>query len=341
MARGTAISWTHYELPDGTISRGNTWNFLRGCSVVSEECRFCYAMYLASTAKMSDPGKPYAGLARRRATGLAQWTGEVQFVRERLADPLRWTKPSYTFVNSMSDWAHANVPFAVVAAAFGVVAAAQDHQFQFLTKRAERMLEFFGWLDREAGVAGQSPIDYCLQAALPHLDDWMPTKTGDQRLSVLRKRAEGNTWPLFNAWMGTSVGLQDYAHRAILLKRTPAAVRFVSAEPLLGPVDFTRCVMPDGTVENALDGAGAIDQIITGAESGDPDKARPMDVQWVRDIKDAVKAHGRCFYHKQDAVNGRKIETPEVDGQRWKEMPGYRPGERPVAAGATQGDIFG
>ena len=141
----TNIEWTD-----------RSWNFLRGCSRVSEGCRNCYAELVA--LRFSGKGLPYEGLAVRAKSGGARWTGEVRFVRKKLADPLRWQKPQRIFVNSMSDLFHEGVPFEVLAAAFGVMACARRHTFQILTKRPERGLAFCRWLEDLAANRNTTPI---------------------------------------------------------------------------------------------------------------------------------------------------------------------------------------
>ena len=127
--RDGGITWTE-----------ETWNPIRGCSRVSEGCRNCYAERVA--ARFSGPGQPYEGLIQITSGG-PRWNGKVAFVEERLADPLRWKKPRMIFVNSMSDLFHESLSNEQIAAIFGVMAAAPQHTFQVLTKRARRMREWF------------------------------------------------------------------------------------------------------------------------------------------------------------------------------------------------------
>lgn len=115
-----------------------TWNPVRGCSRVSEGCRNCYAEGIAR--RFSKPGLPYAGLIAK--TG--QWNGVIKIVEEKIYEPIRWRKPSRIFVNSMSDLFHENLPFDEIDRIFAVMALCPQHTFQILTKRPERMLEWFG-----------------------------------------------------------------------------------------------------------------------------------------------------------------------------------------------------
>jgi protein gp37 len=283
-----------------------TWNCIRGCSRVSTGCERCYAEGVA--ARFSGPGQPYEGLALRKASGPA-WTGEVRFVPEHLGDPLRWQRPRRVFVNSMSDLFHEKVTNEQIAAIFGVMAASPQHTFQVLTKRPERMVEWFKWVaSRELPLRTlkHSPMIVCALEAQEILGAQWTTKL--PRL-----------WPLPNVWMGVSCENQKAANERVpLLLQTPAAVRFVSAEPLLGPIDFTR---PAEIEERALD------WVIVGGESGPG--ARPCDVAWIRSIAEQCQEAGTACFVKQlgakpvrDVVPTGNFRTH--DGRRQYEMTGER-----------------
>ncbi len=117
----------------------STWNPVRGCTRVSEGCRFCYAERIA--ARFSGKGMAYEGLAKSTKAG-PRWTQEVLPVPELLNEPLKWKKPRRIFVNSMSDLFHEKVELSYIQEVFAVMQKADKHQFQVLTKRAERLLEF-------------------------------------------------------------------------------------------------------------------------------------------------------------------------------------------------------
>ena len=210
---------------------GKVWNPLRGCSRKSSGCEKCYAERVAH--RFSGPGQPYEGLTRLTKKGPV-WTGEVRTVPENLSEPLRWRKPAKIFVNSMSDLFHEDVPFEFIAAVFGVMAAAREHTFQVLTKRPERMPLFFEWLTGEGalGYTWQTLYGYARAAGVPK--------------KLLRGRMGSPwPWPLPNVWLGTSCEDQATADARIPeLLRCPAAVRWVSAEPLLGPIDFGEWIQP-------------------------------------------------------------------------------------------------
>jgi protein gp37 len=280
VADKTGIEWTDA-----------TWNPVRGCSRISEGCRHCYAETMA--ARFSGPGQPYEGLAKRgTSTGWhAKWTGEVRMVPEHLADPLRWRKPRRIFVNSMSDLFHEALTNEQIAAVFGVMAAAPRHTFQVLTKRAERMRDWFRWVAGERlplRTIQYSPRLVCAVAAKDHGVD-------------VGSVAEPRSWPLPNVWLGVSVENQLAADTRIKhLLATPAAIRFLSCEPLLGPIQLG-CEVA-GEFEFFEHGLGAgrlgwVDWVIAGCESGRG--ARPAQVDWYRSLRDQCAAAGVPFFLKQ------------------------------------------
>ena len=287
MGDGTGISWTDA-----------TWNPVRGCSRISEGCRHCYAERVA--ARFSDEGQPYHGLAVRKLKVIsddeqrteARWTGEVRLVPEHLADPLRWHKPRRIFVNSMSDLFHERLTNEQIAAVFGVMAASPQHTFQALTKRARRMREWFAWYQPGA-------VDRIANA----LDDALIANGADFRSrSAINRASRDATWPLPNVWLGVSVENQNAADdRVSDLLTTPAAVRFISAEPLLGPTSLWAFI--DGELRNkSLSALGSgplpgLDWVIAGCESGPG--ARPCDVTWLRSIRDQCAAARVAFFLKQ------------------------------------------
>ena len=127
-SQSSKIEWTE-----------STWNPVRGCTRVSEGCRFCYAERIA--ARFSGKGMAYEGLAKNTKAG-PRWTQQVLPIRELLNEPLKWKKPRRIFVNSMSDLFHEKVELSYIQDVFSVMKEANWHQFQVLTKRAERLLEF-------------------------------------------------------------------------------------------------------------------------------------------------------------------------------------------------------
>lgn len=274
-----------------------TWNPVRGCLRVSEGCRNCYAEIVA--ARLSGPGQPYEGFANRD-NPKSKWTGKVALIESALTLPLNWKKPKRIFVNSMSDLFHESLPDEAIDKVFAVMALAPQHTFQILTKRPERMMAYLSALRTLSGVADAvQPMrkDNRAVGPLPHLD-------GGERW-----------WPLSNVWLGVSVEDQAAADSRIPhLLATPAAVRFLSCEPLLGPLhlrnflvrgdDCLRHVDPMAAALLAMgeeNGSAwvrqAIDWVIVGGESGR--HVRPMHPDWARSLRDQCAAAGVPLFFKQ------------------------------------------
>lgn len=248
-----------------------TWNPVTGCSKVSQGCKHCYA--LREWPRLSANSKTvYFGRAFT----------DVRFHPERLDQPLRWTKPRMIFVNSMSDLFHEDVPDEFIDRVFAVMALAKRHTFQVLTKRPERMLQYMQRLGRSAKILDTAArtLGYTFEF------------NGQYLVS----------WPLANIWLGVSIEDQAAAHERIpLLLQTPAAVRWISAEPLLGLIDLREVVMPDGDslgtyLHNDGEQAG-IDWVVVGGESGP--NARPMHLDWARSLRDQCLAAGVPYLFKQ------------------------------------------
>ncbi len=259
MPQRSSIEWTDA-----------TWNPVRGCSRVSEGCRNCYAELIA--ARFSGPGQAYEGLARRTTAG-PRWTGRVQLVERHLEDPLRWRDRRRIFVNSMSDLFHEALTDEQIDRVFAVMAHAPQHTFQVLTKRPGRMRDYvIAAADRVAAAAHDLADTHDLSAA-------------------------DSAWPLPNVWLGVSTEDQAAADERIPpLLATPAAVRFISAEPLLGPMELSG----NGTwwTENGVpNGPRRLDWVIVGGESGPG--ARPMDLAWARAIVAQGRAAGVPVFVKQ------------------------------------------
>lgn len=259
-----------------------TWNPVRGCTVVSEGCRNCYAMKQAH--RFSGPGQPYEGLTEIGNHG-PRWNGNIRLVPEVLDAPTRWKKPRRIFVNSMSDLFHEDVPTRFIARVFEVMAACPQHTFQILTKRPERI---------DSVLYGEEGAFYLGGG------DYLPS-----------------------VWIGVSVENQQTADERIpLLLSIPAAVRWVSAEPLLGPTDLTNLTVRTATgIEqwDALDRVEAadaepgspntvLDWVVLGGESGP--QARSCNVHWIRsllrqcrtaNVSCFVKQLGSCVVDRNDA----------------------------------------
>ncbi len=237
MGTGSAIEWTE-----------STWNPVTGCTKISPGCAHCYAERMAS--RLQAMGQP------NYANGF-----ELTLHQHALELPLAWKRPQRIFVNSMSDLFHKDVPLSFIQQTFEVMCRADWHQYQVLTKRADRLAEL-----------------------APHLP-WRP-----------------------HIWMGVSVESAKYTHRIDRLRTVPAHVRFLSLEPLLGPL-----------MNLNLDG---IHWVIVGGESGPG--ARPMNPGWVADIRDQCHKAEVSFFFKQWGGTNKKKNGRLLDGRTHSEMPDLR-----------------
>lgn len=315
----TEISWTD-----------ETWNPLRGCTRVSPGCQHCYAERMSARGlpghKSPTTGEPFAVMTPSGA----RWTGKVELIKSRLMEPLKWKKPRKIFVNSMSDLFHESVPDEWIVSIFQVMEKCPAHTFQILTKRGQRMFEFLS--RRRWRNLGHSPA-----------------MGGDHHVAVIpgEHRPDDAAF-LPNVWLGVSVEDQQRADERIpWLLRTPAAVRFVSAEPLLGLLEISRYLQPYWSPHSGADRPPWLDQVIVGGESGPG--ARPMRPDWVRSIRDQCIVAGVPFHFKQwgeycdwdnlpdetyrrlDANGvqpcegmirvGKKWTGALLDGREWREFP--------------------
>lgn len=222
-----------------------TWNPVRGCTKVSPGCKHCYAETFAERFR-GVPGHPF------------EQGFDLRHVPSALSLPLSWRRPRLIFVNSMSDLFHEDVTDDYIARVFAVMREARHHQFQVLTKRADRMAALAPWLRVPA-----------------------------------------------NVWMGVSVESDEYQSRIDRLRDVTTAVRFVSLEPLLGP-------LPALSLQN-------IHWVIVGGESGP--RARPMAAAWVREIRDQCQQESVPFFFKQWGGVQKAKSGRELDGRTWNEMP--------------------
>jgi protein gp37 len=231
---GSSIEWTDA-----------TWNPVRGCTKISPGCKNCYAERFSERFRGVE-GHPF------------EQGFDLRLVPSFLELPLRWRTPRRIFVNSMSDLFHEDVPYDFIARVFDVIRRAPRHQFQILTKRAERMAALTSTLH-------------------------VPT----------------------NTWLGVSVESAEYTTRIDALRSTDATIRFLSVEPLLGPIPHV-----------PLDG---IHWVIAGGESGP--HARPMEPDWVRSIRDQCVGAGVPFFFKQWGGTRKRLTGRTLDGRTWDELP--------------------
>lgn len=234
MSDRSAIEWTEA-----------TWNPVRGCTKVSPGCKNCYAETFAERFR-GVPGHPF------------EQGFDLRLIPDALSLPLRWRRGRLIFVNSMSDLFHERVPDEYIEMVFATMEAAPQHQFQILTKRAERLARFCG----------------------------------------------GRRLPQ-NAWFGVSVENAKYSWRVDLLREVASRIRFLSIEPLLGPLG-----------ELGLEG---IHWVIVGGESGW--HARPVNPDWVREVREQCLRNKVPFFFKQWGGKRKGRAGRELDGRTWDEMP--------------------
>lgn len=311
MADKTSIEWTDA-----------TWNPITGCSVVSPGCTNCYAMRLAGTRLRNQPSR--AGLTIDSKAGPV-WSGEVRFNERAVLQPLSWKQPRMIFVCAHGDLFHESVPDAWIDQVFAVMALAPQHTFQVLTKRSDRMRSYLADLRvvrRIYELVSDKVIEerYRVVLIAPGMED--------PGLAKNFPRIHLETWPLPNVWLGVSVEDQRRADKRIPdLLATPAAIRWISVEPLLGPIDFyrTSATMPstDHPWKNGPILQG-IHWIVAGGESGP--SARPMHPAWARALRDQCAAADVPFLLKQwgefrpctkrelgHACGATKVETAGAD----------------------------
>lgn len=307
MADHTGIEWADA-----------TWNPIVGCSIVSPGCTNCYAMGMAARIEAMQPASHYAGTTQKAKAG-AVWSGKLALAPEHVfTQPLRWRRPRRIFVNSMGDLFHEDAPDHWIDRVFAIMALAPQHTFMVLTKRSARMRQYLTE-DRRRWR--------CLS-----VDGLFPQRTDASRQArdrLARLTAPGMPAPLENVWLGVSTEDQRRADERVPdLLTTPAAIRFVSAEPLLGPLNLfslnERCD-ERGTItdwRDALRGlrfgpsqreTARLDLVIAGGESGP--KARPMHPDWARSLRDQCAASGTAFFFKQwgewEAAVDRERDDPD------------------------------
>jgi|SRR5581483_7114619 len=320
MSDKSKIEWTQSD--DGTP--GATWNPVTGCTKVSPGCDHCYAETFAERWR-GTPGHHFEN-------GF-----DVTLRPERLEQPLRWKRPRRIFTNSMSDLFHEAVPDDYIAQVFAVMGAARQHTFQLLTKRHARM-----------------------RSLLSSADFAQTVTTGEG--ATMRAHGQAGivpaaTWPLPNVWLGVSVEDRKWADiRIHALLDTPAVTRFLSCEPLLGPLNIWHLLDPsmpcvdcdvcgderfEDEIGNGHDrliydeqeresetwcpgpSAGTlprrIDWVIAGGESGPG--ARPCDLEWLRQIRDHCHHAEVPFFLKQlGSVLGRSLGAGPKGGD-WDAWP--------------------
>jgi protein gp37 len=259
MSSKSKIQWTE-----------DTWNPLAGCSIVSPGCHNCYAMRSAYRLEAIGQEK-YQGTTEKK-NGKILWTGTIRLNEKALVAPLSKRRATMYFVNSMSDLFHDGVPDSFIATTFAVMETCHQHTFQVLTKRSERM-----------------------RALLSH--DAFPMlvrKAGYDILGASKYKERGPHWRM-NQWLGVSVEDKTRAESRIPdLLNTPAALRFLSVEPMLEAIDLRPWLQ-----------TGLLHWVIVGGESGPGSRA--CDVSWVRDVVRHCREHNVKVFVKQ--MGARAVES--------------------------------
>jgi protein gp37 len=307
MADNTKIEWTEA-----------TWNPITGCSVHSAGCTNCYAMKMAWRLQaMANAGNEklahYQGTVKKVKEN-AVWTGKLGFSEDALLAPLRRKKPTRYFVNSMSDLFHKDMPCELIDRIFAVIALCPQHEFQVLTKRSDVMREY---LNNACGRIADAVME------LRKNDQAIQNGMGPNGLGPLAHIDPGAAWwPLANVWLGVSVENNAHRDRIIDLAQTPAAIRWISGEPLLCGLSLTDIPLNGGLDEHGdqwlfnsltgeqyfIDDLGKIgsgdgpvmeplDWVVAGGESGSG--ARPLHPDWARSLRDQCAAAGTPFFFKQ------------------------------------------
>ena len=304
MADKTYIGWTDA-----------TWNPITGCSIVSPGCTNCYAMKLAGGRLKHHPSRK--GLTKDSKAGPV-WTGEVRFNEKWLDQPLRWQRPRRIFVCAHGDLFHENVPDEWIDKVFAMMAISPQHQFQVLTKRSMRMRKYLSRYPDK--------LREFWELALP--DGHKPEEDFEHIANL--------QMPIPNVWLGVSAEDQERADERIpLLLDTPAAVRFISAEPLLDSISLEYLQYDGVSNVNALNGRHGmsypligrmdkLDWVIAGGESGNgTNKFRHCDPDWVRSLRDQCAKYRTPFFFKQWGGETSKAGGNELDGRLHEEYPSH------------------
>jgi protein gp37 len=287
----TGIQWTD-----------ETWNPVVGCTKVSQGCKNCYAKTLHDQRH-----KAYLA-GKKVAPQYAMPFEEVQLKPERLLDPIAWREPRRVFVNSVSDLFHEDIPDSYIDKVFAVMALAPAHTFQILTKRPERMRDYM--LERWQPAIGQTVGDDRRSRVMAEVEAFVfepPQRPfGAKRFwnAAGQLVARHQPWPLPNVWLGVSVENQQEAYNRIPpLVDTPTALRFLSCEPMLGPIDLTPWLfdhvegttMPD--FSSLVHPSRGLGWVIVGGESGA--KARVSFVECISEVVSQCVGAGVPVFVKQ------------------------------------------
>lgn len=256
-----------------------TWNPVTGCTPISEGCKNCYAKRMANrlAGRYGYPkNNPF----------------QVTFHPDRLNQPLRWKKPKRIFVCSMSDLFHKDVKKEWIDRIFHVMVRSPQHTYLLLTKRPERMRDY--WM-------GEIPIH------------------GAPKGYTVKKTGKTHSRILDHIWCGTTAENQQAADERIpVLLQIPAAVRFVSIEPMLSNIDLKLYDYAKSCNSHSIRHQ-FLNWVICGTESGP--KRRPAKIEWIRDLKNQCIGEDVSFFLKQMEIDGKVVKMPELDGRIWNEYP--------------------
>lgn len=282
------------------------WNPVTGCTPVSRGCDNCYAERMHGRFRLI----PFS---------------QIVFHEDRLDQPLRWRKPQRVFVCSMGDLFHEDVSDETIQAVFGVMSSAGHHTFMILTKRADLMRD---WMMK--ATLSECQAEFVIQVPVEKY------RSPGGRTERVRQDTINGPWPLPHVGLGVSVEDQATADERIpILLQTPAAVRFVSVEPMLAEVNMTRylhdsncdyfrwnktcrvciCCEPREV---------SVEWIIIGDESGPGRRISPPGA--IKALKDQAVAANVPVFIKQAEINGRLVKMPELDGRVWDELPEEKDG---------------
>lgn len=305
-----------------------TWNPTRGCRRVSPGCEHCYAEIAAASVnrRIGGDAPPYHGLVELKG-GKPRWTGEARLVPEVLAKPLTWRKdPGRVFVDSMSDLFYEGFSDREITAVFGVMAASRG-TYLILTKRPQRALDWYRWI-------GGNPIGAVAACRIDARD--VLIRAGLKRAAALLQNGMGATWPLPNVWIGTSVEDQQRADERIPhLLEIPAAVRFLSCEPLLGTIDLRYAAFNGADSLSSLEG---LHWVIAGCESGPG--ARAAQPGWYRHLRDQCAVAGIPYFLKQAmaaSTSRRGYPSSQAAVVTTNEIHDEPPGPMLIGKGASRG----
>lgn len=345
------IEWTHNnKTPDGEIMPGKTWNVTVGCTEESRGCLNCYAAKMAwRIVHMGTKASvAYSGTVKKLENDRVVWTGKVNILEERLLDPVKEKKPTTYFVDSMSDLFHKDIPFEFIDKVMAVMTLCPQHIFQVLTKRTDRMLEYFKSrqdFDYANSIGEAADIIICENYHLFHVvqklskegqeatgEVYMPTNEFLPHLKAVHwahditytdfgkehKIVYEGPWPAPHIWLGTSIENQKAAtdrHASLYELHRMGWMTWVSNEPFVGRINWREPYY------------GFLDWMVTGGESGS--EADPMHPDWVYSTgKFCIKNNIPWFFKQHGSWQAidqpweQNDPKPLAKNERWMNIEG-------------------